>query len=71
MLVCKDDGFGLPVVYYTCEAVNDGNEQKKRKQNIAAGAYEQHKWRENKCMLCFTPHLRTLEDMEFYCLGLQ
>lgn len=46
MLVCKDDGFGLPVVYYTCEAVNDGNEQKKRKQNIAAGAYEQHKWRE-------------------------
>jgi hypothetical protein len=26
---------------------------------------------ENKCMLCFTPHLRTLEDMEFYCLVLQ
>ncbi len=35
------------MVYQTCEAVYDENElDGKRKQNIAAPAYEQHKWRE-------------------------
>jgi hypothetical protein len=47
MSVCKDDRLWLPMVYQSCEAVNDGNElHGKRKQNIAAPAYEQNKWRE-------------------------